>query len=114
MDPPSTHAWEAGGPASAPRLEPSKKLWAARIIGLLAVAAFSVLGALSVDRSLDLPWDGWTGNERVGFYGNTTPTRWVCGDGHDHYSAPFWSGAVVFALPTALFWLVWPRRRRKA
>lgn len=92
------------------RPKPSKKLWVARALGLTLVAAFSVLGAVWSDRSMDLPW-GSDDNARVGFYGNTLPTHWVCSEGHAHYSAPFWAGALFFAIPTALLWFAWPRRR---
>ncbi len=70
VEPPSTNAWEAPAASSTfLRPKPSKKLWAARVLGLCAVAAFSVFGPVWVNRSMDLPWDGPTGNQRLGFYG---------------------------------------------
>jgi hypothetical protein len=92
------------------RPKASKKLLAARAIGLAAVIAFTFLG-LTSPSSLDVPWDGPSGNERFGFYQNGLPTRWICDEGHEHYSLPFWAGAVACAVPTALWWLVWPRKR---
>jgi hypothetical protein len=115
MDPPSTNAWEAPVPSSVlSRPRPSRKLWLARVLGTLAVVAFTVAGLFVIDRSMDLPWDGPTGNERYGFHGNRQPKVWICNDGHRHYSLPFWAGAVVCAIPTALWWLVWPRKSQPA
>jgi hypothetical protein len=103
--------WEAAVPSSVlSRSKPSIKLRIARWLGLLCVLAFTVLGVIYVDKSMDLPWP--EGPQRYGFYGNQLPTHWVCGDGHDHYSLPFWFGGLLCAIPTALWWLVWPRKKR--
>jgi hypothetical protein len=70
-----------------------------------------VLGSLGAfwERSLDVPWD----NLRLGFFGNRLPAVWVCDSGHQHYSIPFWLGAVLVAIPTALLWLTGARPRRQ-
>jgi hypothetical protein len=111
VEPPdSTTSWV--GSIRSSRLGPVKPSWKLRIarwLGLCAIAAFTVLGVAYNERSMDLPW---TGDSRYGFYGNGLPTHWICDDGHDHYSLPFWMGALVCAIPTALWWFVWPRRPR--
>jgi hypothetical protein len=107
--PESTTSWAASAPATAlaaPRA--SWKLWVGRVVALLGVAAFTGLGIVRTDQSMDLPWGG---NDRYGFYQNGLPVQWVCPDGHDHWSLPFWMGAAAFAVPAAIWWLVYPRRR---
>lgn len=87
-----------------------KLIWLLRIVGVLGVVAFTGLGLFWIDRSVDLPWPD--GNERYGFYGNGWPKTWVCADGHDHRSLPFWFGGLACALFAAPFWLMWPRAPR--
>jgi hypothetical protein len=84
-------------------------VWVLRIVGLLAVAGFALLGPFH-SGSMDLPWEGPNG-ERYGFFGNGPPLAWICEENHSHRSLPFWMGAVAAALPTAFLWLRWPRRR---
>jgi hypothetical protein len=115
VDPPdSSTSWVDSIRSS--RLAPQRPSWKLRILrwlGLLAIIGCTIVGMIRVaeDRSLDLPWDGPTGKERYGLYGNGLPQHWVCGDGHDHYSLPYWMLSLACAVPTALFWFVWPRKR---
>jgi hypothetical protein len=107
---PEADTWARSLPRSElARPKASKKLWVARVAGVLGICLFTVMG-ITWEPSWDLPWHGSSGNERYGFFRNGLPRIWTCDDGHDHYSLPFWAGAVACAVPTALWWLVWPRK----
>lgn len=116
MDPPdSTTSWANSIRSSRLALvKPSWKLRILRWLGLLAIVGSTVVGIVRVeqDRSMDLPWDGPTGKERYGFYGNGWPRVWECEDGHEHHSLPYWTLSLACALPTALFWFALPRKKR--
>ena len=97
-------------PLPSVRPAPSKLrmrlLLAAAIITTIGGIAFGVVGILRTS-SMDVPW----GNMRIGFYENGWPERWVCPQGHDHWSAPYWSGAVMLLLVSAILWRAWQVRR---
>jgi drug/metabolite transporter (DMT)-like permease len=104
-------AWSV--PASA-ALERSRRAPAwVHALGVVLVLTGPVLFTIGLswgDRSMDLPLSG---NVRPGLRGFGMPTRWVCADGHDHWSAPFWLGAVLVSLTGGGAWSLLARRLRR-
>jgi hypothetical protein len=84
--------------------------WIARIlrgIGLVAAGGLTVFGFFW-KRSLDLDLDLGLGeaSPHLGFHGQRLPESWVCSEGHQHYSIPFWMGGLILALAAvALGWI---------
>jgi hypothetical protein len=67
------------------------------VIGLVAAVAVTVFGFFW-KRSLDLDLGLGEGSPHLGFHGQRLPEAWVCAEGHQHYSIPFWMGGVILAL----------------
>lgn len=105
IDPPSSLgpiAMSVPVPSVKPRVSTLRRrlLLAAAIVTMLGGVAFTVMGFVRTT-SMDVPW----GNLRIGFYQNGAPERWTCPQGHDHWSAPYWAGAVCLLLVSALLGL---------
>lgn len=66
-------------------------------LGLLAAAALATLGFFR-ERSLDLDLDLGDHSPHLGLHGQRLPTAWICPDGHQHYSLPYWMGGLLIAL----------------
>jgi hypothetical protein len=81
------------------------------VLPLFVVVALMLTLVMGITRtrSLDVPLPN---NVRLGFFENGWPKRWVCSDGHDHWSFPYWSGAIGFAAVAVVFWSGWRRHRR--
>jgi hypothetical protein len=82
-------------------------------VGLLLLLSGPVLFTIGLswgDRSMDFPIPG---SVRPGLYGFAMPKHWVCSDGHDHYSAPFWLGAIVASGLGGGAWGLLARRFRR-
>ena len=95
-------------PGAKPKVPVRQRLlFVPAVAALIGAVAFGVWGILRTS-SLDVPW----GNVRVGFYENGWPQRWVCAQGHDHWSAPYWSGAVMLLALSALLGRAWRTRMR--
>jgi hypothetical protein len=82
-------------------------VWTLRIVGTLGAIALAAMGPYR-ERSLDLPLPH---ELRVGLFKNGGPLHWTCPEGHDHWSIPFWMGALLVAIPTFALWLVSPKKR---
>jgi len=65
---------------------------------------------LRADQSMDVPLPE---NRRVGFYGLGGARRWVCGEGHEHLSAPYWVGALGAVGVTGLCFTAYRRLSRR-
>jgi hypothetical protein len=101
-------AWEKPASVPTPPWRWRTRIHAALVaLSLVGVLAFVVMGFARTS-SLDAPLPG---NIRLGFFGNTAPVRWTCSDGHDHWSMPYWSGAVLFVIVAALFARLFARSR---
>lgn len=88
-----------------------RRAWlGAAILVSVLLLGFAVHGGWSLarDRSMDLVAQN---DVHVGFYGASWFAHWICSDGHDHWSAPYWFGILLLAPPTGLFWYGWSRRR---
>jgi hypothetical protein len=76
-------------------------------LGLGGPILFAV-GLTRGHRSMDLHTDGPI---RVGLLGNgLLPVHWICHEGHDHYSVPFWLAALGLSVSGVLLW--WRSGRR--
>jgi hypothetical protein len=105
--PPSNETWSV--PASTVRPPPTWRrraraivVWTLRVVGTLAAVTLAAMGPFR-QRSLDLPLPH---DVRVGLFRNGAPVHWTCDEGHDHWSIPFWMGALLVAVPTSALWLV--------
>jgi hypothetical protein len=106
-------AWSVAAPSSI-LSRPRKAVLVLRALAavlVLAGPALSITGQLWGDRSMDLPWGDQV---RVGLYRNGLPVHWVCGEGHDHYSAPFWLASVALSSGGLLVWWLSGRRKKRA
>jgi len=98
---------------SVPRTEVKRAPGWVHVVGLLCVLSGPALFTVGLqwgDRSMDLPLSG---NVRPGFSGFGMPKRWTCSAGHDHWSAPFWLGALVLTLSGTAVWTALARRFRR-
>jgi hypothetical protein len=105
-------AWSVAAPSIVSR--PRKAILVLRalaVVLVLAGPALSITGQLWGDRSMDLPWGDQV---RVGLYRNGLPVHWLCGEGHDHYSAPFWLASVALSSGGLLIWWLSGRREKRA
>lgn len=82
-------------------------VWTLRVVGTIGAIALAAMGPYR-DRSLDLPLPH---DVRVGLFGNGAPMHWTCDEGHDHWSIPFWMGALLVAVPTIVLWFVAAKKR---
>jgi hypothetical protein len=113
-EPPSldASAWSVAAPPTVSKHR--KAVLVLRVLAavlVLAGPALSITGQLWGDRSMDLPWGDQV---RVGLYRNGLPVHWVCGDGHDHFSAPFWLASVAISSGGLLVWWLSGRRKKRA
>lgn len=104
-------------PEVAPILAPVKRwkvivAFVAAVLALLASIAFflDATRRLREDRSMDVPFPG---NRRVGFFGMDGFKDWVCNEGHEHLSAPYWTGALLAVAITTLLAFVFFRLARR-
>jgi hypothetical protein len=80
-----------------------------RAIGLLGAGGLAMVGFFR-ERSLDLALDGEL--PHFGLHGQQLPHAWICPEGHQHYSIPYWMGGLLVALPAAALGLVRPLKSR--
>lgn len=78
------------------------------MIGFIAAGGLTVFGFFW-KRSLDLDPGLGEGSPHLGFHGQRLPEAWVCAEGHQHYSIPFWMGGVTLTLAAAA--LGWIQKR---
>lgn len=69
-----------------------------RAMGFLAAGVLAMVGFFR-ERSLDL--DLGDDSPHLGFHGQQLPQAWICPEGHQHYSIPFWMGGLLIALTAA-------------
>src|SRR5262249_36142007 len=90
-------------PSGAPRAPLRvRALFAGFIALVIAGVSFGVMGAIR-EPSMDVV----VGDKHVGFYRNGGPLHWGCSEGHDHWSMPYWSGALGLLVLAAALWRAW-------
>ena len=116
--PPSSELPTWSVPLSAPQAKIAsvgpwrrRALLAAAVLSSIALVGFAVATVDRVrgDRSLDFVANGI----HLGFYGMEGVKRWTCGEGHDHWSAPYWVGLLGLGGLVCLVWSRWARAHRR-
>ncbi len=104
-------------PDVAPILAPVRRwkvivAFVAAVLALLASIAFflDATRRLRENRSMDVAFPG---NRRVGFFGMDGFKDWGCNEGHEHLSAPYWTGALLAVAITTLLAFVFFRLARR-
>jgi hypothetical protein len=93
-------SWVASvrSPARA-EVRPTRRwLRALQLLGFLGAAGLATLGFFR-ERSLDV--DLGDASPHFGLHGQRLPTAWICPEGHQHYSLPYWMGGLLVALGVA-------------
>ena len=91
--------WEKPASVPSPPWRRRKWLLAAAMVVCAGLAVMLLVMGFLRTRSLDVPLPR---NIHLGFFLNSWPVRWTCPDGHDHWSMPFWSGALGMSVVTLL------------